>query len=249
MTADVPTDLSGPTLLVLPTHPTPTALACDATGAVFASPLENLIEGDPATAEPHDVRQVWVATQIPGALVSAKGGKDGGEEQVMVSFKGFNGRYLGCGRGGFLRAEAVAVGVTEGFRVRNVEREADGDGIGGEKFVVGVMGGQGDGEEKEKLICVEEEVKKGWEVRGDGEGVTDNTMLRIRMQARFKPRLKASKEMKAKEKISRRELEAAVGRRLEDDEVKRLKRARRNGTYHEEVLDVRVKGKHDKFAS
>jgi len=40
-----------------------------------------------------------------------------------------------------------------------------------------------------------------------------------------------------------------VGRKLEDDEVRRLKRAKRQGTYYEEVLDVRVKGKHDKFAS
>ncbi len=69
------------------------------------------------------------------------------------------------------------------------------------------------------------------------------------MQARFKPRLKASKAEKAREKISRKELEEAVGRRLEEDEIKRLKRARREGNYYEAILDVRVKGKHDKFAS
>lgn len=68
------------------------------------------------------------------------------------------------------------------------------------------------------------------------------------MQARFKPRIKISKEIKAKEKVSRKELEETVGRRLEDHEVKRLRRARREGNFHEEVLDVRVKGKHDKFA-
>jgi protein FRG1 len=68
------------------------------------------------------------------------------------------------------------------------------------------------------------------------------------MQARFKPKLKASKESKALEKVSRKELEAAVGRRLEDHEVKRLRQARREGNYHEEILNVRVKGKHDKFA-
>lgn len=39
-----------------------------------------------------------------------------------------------------------------------------------------------------------------------------------------------------------------MGRRLEDSEVKRLRRARREGNFHEEVLDVRVRGKHDKFA-
>lgn len=77
--------------------------------------------------------------------------------------------------------------------------------------------------------------------------MTFDTTLRVRMQARFKPRLKASKEERAKEKISRRELEEAAGRRLEEDEVKRLKRARREGNYHEALLDIKVKSKHDKF--
>ncbi len=68
------------------------------------------------------------------------------------------------------------------------------------------------------------------------------------MQARFKPKLKASKESKAREKVSRKDLEEVVGRRLGDDEVKRLKKARVQGNYHEVILDVRVKGKHDKYS-
>lgn len=87
------------------------------------------------------------------------------------------------------------------------------------------------------------------EIRGDASTITFESTLRVRMQARFKPQIKASKESKAKEKISRKELEATVGRRLEDHEVRRLKKAKREGNYYEEVLDVRVKGKHDKFAS
>lgn len=86
------------------------------------------------------------------------------------------------------------------------------------------------------------------EIRGDATSVSFETSLRIRMQARFKPKIKAGRETKAKEKVSRKELEEAVGRRLEDEEVKRLRRARREGNYHEVLLDVRVKGKHDKFA-
>lgn len=89
---------------------------------------------------------------------------------------------------------------------------------------------------------------RGPEIRGDAEMVSFSTTFRIRMQARFKPRLKASKESRAKEKISRKELEEAVGRRLEDAEVKRLKKARAQGDYHEAILDVRVKGKHDKYS-
>lgn len=67
------------------------------------------------------------------------------------------------------------------------------------------------------------------------------------MQARFKPRNKAEKAEKAYEKISKAQLEEAVGRKLEDDEVKRLKKARREGNYHEELLDLKVKNKHDKW--
>ena len=85
------------------------------------------------------------------------------------------------------------------------------------------------------------------EVRGDEDTITFNTTLRIRMQARFKPKLKASKEEKALSKISRQELEEAAGRKLSEDEIRMLKRARKDGDYHEKMLDVKVKGKHDKF--
>ena len=46
----------------------------------------------------------------------------------------------------------------------------------------------------------------GPEVRGDATEINFDTTLRIRMQARFKPKLKASKEKKTKEKtIEKRE--------------------------------------------
>ena len=86
------------------------------------------------------------------------------------------------------------------------------------------------------------------DIRGDAATLSFETTMRIRMQARFKPRIKATKESKAMEKISRKELEGLVGRKLVDEEVRRSRRARREGNFHEEVLDVRVKGKHDKFA-
>ncbi|KAF7512576.1 hypothetical protein GJ744_000837 [Endocarpon pusillum] len=139
VTADAPTDLTGPIIFILPTLPTPCALACDDTGSVFTSQLENLIEGDPATAEPHDVRQVWIATQIPGA-----GGGD-----VLVSFKGSGGRYLGCDRGGFLRADAVAVGVGEAFRVSVADAE---EHVAKGRFLLGTDAGTGEGKEQEQKI-------------------------------------------------------------------------------------------------
>ena len=78
VTAEVPTDITGPVVFVLPAVK-PTCVACDANGKVFASELENIVEGDLATAEPHDVRQVWIASRVAGA-----------EE---ISFKGHHQRY------------------------------------------------------------------------------------------------------------------------------------------------------------
>ena len=250
VSCDLPSDLTGPTLLVLPTTP-PTALSADPHGNIFASPLENVVDGDPATAEPHDVRQVWIATRIAGT----------GEGQV--SFKGAHGRYMGCDTYGILSAKREAIGREEAFQVIIAEESA---AVAGRRrsvagmFAVKTAASKEEG--KDMFICasgggVEDAGEDGStkkkraldEVRGDWDGISYSTTLRIRMQARFKPRLKANKEMRAKEKVSRSELEAAVGRKLDDDEVKRLKRARKDGTYHEEVLDVRVKGKHDKFAS
>lgn len=79
VSADVPTDINGPVIFVLPSTP-PTCLACDANGKVFASGLENMIENDPGTAEPHDVRQVWVATKVAGS--------------EAFGFKGHHGRFV-----------------------------------------------------------------------------------------------------------------------------------------------------------
>ncbi|KAL9620425.1 MAG: hypothetical protein Q9160_005010 [Pyrenula sp. 1 TL-2023] len=225
VSADAPSDLSGPLIFVLPTAE-PTALSCDSNGSVFPLTIENMIEEDPWTAEPHDVRQVWIATRVAGI--------------ESVTFKGHHGKYLACDRYGLLSAKREAVGIEETFKVIAVPDTA---GL----FAVQALISDG---EDHFIAAREEDTKsKGPEIRGDATDISFNTSLRIRMQARFKPKLKANKETKAREKISRKELEAVVGRRLEEDEVRRLKKARREGTYHEEILDVRVKGKHDKFAS
>jgi len=79
VTAEAPTDVTGPIIFALPSSP-PTCIACDANGKVFASELENIVEGDLATAEPHDVRQVWVANKVAGT--------------ESISFKGHHGRSV-----------------------------------------------------------------------------------------------------------------------------------------------------------
>jgi protein FRG1 len=78
VTAEATGDVVGPIIFVLPSEP-PTCIACDTNGKVFASALENIINDDPATAEPHDVRQVWVANRVVGT--------------ETFSFKGHHGKY------------------------------------------------------------------------------------------------------------------------------------------------------------
>ncbi|OQO11921.1 hypothetical protein B0A48_03648 [Cryoendolithus antarcticus] len=221
VSADTFTDLSGPVLLVFHTSP-PHALACDQLGVVFASKLENLVEGNPASAEPHDVRQVFVATRVVGS-------------EGDVVFKGCNGKYLGCDKVGVLRVEREAISPEETWTC-----EASEGGVFRLRTNRGrYVGADGEGQKPD--------------VRGDvqsleGEDLPESTVIRIRMQARFKPKLKVEKAEKVRAKISRKELEDEVGRRLEDDEVKKLKKARKEGNFHEAMLDVKVKGKHDKFA-
>ncbi|OJJ75092.1 hypothetical protein ASPBRDRAFT_172734 [Aspergillus brasiliensis CBS 101740] len=233
VSADTSSDISGPILLILRTAP-PTCLATDAHGTVFASPLENMIEGDPRTAEPHDVRQVWIASKIAGI--------------EGWSLKGSNGRYLTSDKHGIMSANASAISQHEIYTINE-------SGVGGGGFFVF---GTGTGESSSSSSATTTTQRgDGVEVRGDETNLADEdedgenaggTNIRVRMQARFKPRIQASKEIKAREKIGRKELEGIVGRRLDDDEVKRLRKARKEGDFHEVVLDVRVRGKHDKFA-
>jgi protein FRG1 len=77
--ADAPSDVTGPIVIVLPTEKA-SCLACDANGKVFTSQLENIVDGDAATAEPHDVRQVFVANRLAGT--------------ESFSFKGHHGRSV-----------------------------------------------------------------------------------------------------------------------------------------------------------
>ena len=143
-----------------------------------------------------------------------------------------NHSYLSCDKVGVLSAVSEAISPEESF---NCIPSPETPGT----FSVQTV--------RENFLTIVDE-DKTTEIRGDASSISFNTTFRIRMQARFKPRLKADKESKVREKVSRKELEEVVGRRLEEDEVKRLKKARMQGDYHEAILDVRVKGKHDKYS-
>lgn len=216
--ADVVHDIVGPVIFVLSTT-VPSCLACDATGKVFASPVENIIDGNPATAEPHDVRQVWIALRVAG--------------REHLNFKSHHGHYLGSDKFGAVSAASEAISSEESFLPVSY---SDGSATFALKTA------------QETYVAVDGAQVEKTQIRGDSADLNPSTAIRVRMQARFKPKLKVAKEEKAKARISRKELQEVVGRALEDDEIRRLKRARRDGNYHEALLDIKVKNKHDKFA-
>ncbi|KAI5359680.1 Putative actin-crosslinking, protein FRG1 [Septoria linicola] len=218
VSADSVDDIAGPVILVLSCEPV-ACVAVDQLGRVFTSKIENMVENEPHSAEPHDVRQVWVSQKIVGS-------------ENSFTFKGHHGKYLGCDQYGILSSTREAVSSEETFKVVPAEGKPG-------QFEITTM--------RATYLSVDGD-KSPAEVRGAAEEAGEMTSVRVRMQARFKPKHKTEKAEKVRAKISRKELEAEVGRRLEDDEVKKLKKARRQGNYHEAMLDVKVKGKHDKFA-
>ena len=219
VSAESVTDICGPVMLVLPTDPA-TCLATDAMGKVHASPVENMVEGSPQSAEPHLVSQVWIVTKIVGS-------------ENDFTFKGHHGRYFGCDKYGICSSTREAISPEEVFKCSPAaERE-------------GLFDIQNS---RSTYLSASIDDDSVTTIRGDVEESGGTTHVRIRMQARFKPRHKVEKAEKVRAKISRKELEEEVGRRLEDDEVRMLKKARQEGNYHEVMLDVKVKGKHDKFA-
>jgi protein FRG1 len=281
VTADAPSDLSGPLLLVLPTTP-PTALAADAAGAVFALPIENMLDADPATAEPHDVRMVWVARRatlaapsapsapaptssasdlsgaaaaaaavaagMDGATVVAVGTGAAGSASDEMALRAHHGRFLAVDAAGALSATREAVGVEETFRCVPAPAGAGGMALmTARDLFIGVDEEGGEGK-KARRRGGEDEGGTSVRVRGDVDAVEFRSTLRMRMQARFKPRLRGAREERERAKVSWKELEGMVGRRLGEEEVRVLKRARRKGNFHEVLLDVKIKGKHDKFA-
>lgn len=239
-------ELTGPTVIVLPTSP-PTCLASDPNGNIFASQLENMVEGDPKTAEPHNVQQVWVGSRIAGMAPNE------------INFKGSHGGYLSCDQYGILGAKREARGREELFIIDTM---SDDNGQTHYQLRTAATSKAAKIEEYRYLAAITEsdaskksstgdnDVKKvSISLRGDLEPTSEGTRVILRMQTRFRPQSHAVREAaRVKEKISRQELENAAGRTLTDEEAKRLKKAKREGTYHEAILDVRAKSKHDKYA-
>lgn len=161
-------------------------------------------------------------------------------------------RYLSCDKNGILDAAASAVSPYEVFLpIPSQSRDstfalqiASGDI---ERFLSFAEPPESDAGPPSSSSSSRRKIR----LRGDADSLSFQTTTHVRMQARFKPAPPVSRERSAAVLgwTSRLELETAAGRKLDDEEVKVLRKARKEGNYHEALLDVRVKSKHDKFAS
>ncbi|KAI5781837.1 FRG1-like family-domain-containing protein [Geopyxis carbonaria] len=218
-------DLTGPLLFAFAAA-TPICLAADAAGKVFASPLTTCEGEDLSTAAPTDVQQVWVVAPVYGTTTG------------KVSFRAHTGRYLSCDKHGLLTATREAIGPEEEFAlVRST--------LGGARWAVQTC--------RDLFVAVDEVAAGGAvAVRGDAAEVGFAQTWTVRLQKRNKKRGKGGKGGEKgvmKDRATRKELEELAGVSLTDEQVKMLRRAKREGGLHEALLDVRVKhGKHDKFA-
>lgn len=170
-------DINGPVIFALSAS-YPICISCDAAGKVFASPLETVSGDDLSTAEPTDVKQVWVATKIHGS--------------EKYSFKSHHGKYLTCDKFGILSATREAISPEEEFTPVKSE-------LGGGRWALQTV--------RDQFLSVDEGTG-GMEVRGDADAVGFKETFMVRLQARNKKRSKATgADGRIKDKITRKELE------------------------------------------
>ena len=171
-------DINGPVIFTFAAS-RPICIACDAAGKVFASPLETIEGEDLSTAEPTNVKQVWVATKIHGT--------------EKYSFKSHHGRYLSCDKFGVLSAQREAISPEEEFLPIANE-------LGAGRWALQTV--------RDKFVSVDEVGAGGnTEIRGDAESVGFKETFVIRLQGRNKKRTKTGFEEKGRDRITRKELE------------------------------------------
>jgi len=142
-------------------------MACDATGKVYASTLENIEGENLNTAEPAEVKQVWVITKIHGT--------------EHYSLKSHHGKYLSCDKFGVLSATKEAISHEESFAAIKTD----------------VGSGWAFQTARDKYIGVDDPKGGGTiEIRGDAEEVGFCQTWMIRGQARFKKTKKEENKLK-----------------------------------------------------
>jgi protein FRG1 len=166
---------------------------------------------------------VWVCARVYG-------------NTEKFTLRSYTGKYLSCTKEGELSATRDAIGPEEEFVPVRSE-------LGGGRWAWQTC--------RDKFLGVDEKAS-GVVVRGDRDDVGFRETWTVRLQRRNKVRVKAGggeEKGRTKDRVGRKELEDMAGFPLDDEQVKLLRKARKEGGFHEAMLDLKVKhGKHDKFA-
>ncbi|KAI8812850.1 FRG1-like family-domain-containing protein [Cladochytrium replicatum] len=222
-------DLRGP-LYIITTYPdNPSCLTCnEITFRTSFRVITTTESTSPAAvlsvSEPNDVSQVFVSKPIPGST-------------TKICLTSAYQRYLSADKIGIPNCEREAIGPTEEWAV--VARE---DGFALQSAY-------------DKFLAVG---KDGTTARCDSEKVGSAEVFRIKCQAQFKSmpkRVKTDEELEAEMEENDLELEEikkfhshTLGKVVTSKEgLESLRRARKDGNLHEELLDRRSKLKSDKF--
>ncbi|CAE6425917.1 unnamed protein product [Rhizoctonia solani] len=234
---ETPEQVLGPTFIVHDTG-TPTCIAFDSTrNRISIQTLSSASSSSGETSKPlsivpTEVHQVWVATRVAGSLT--------------INLRTPEGKFLSCDALGLVSADREARGPQEEFiPVILPETDEEGNHMVAFKNIY------------EKYISVDEVAGGQTTLRGDSETVGFNERFWVRVQYEYK-RKAGEEDRKKAGKIRPQDIDEAgsnhtfqawgAGRSITSaDDSKALKKARKEGTLTEALLDRRIKLKSDRF--
>ncbi|KAK9236014.1 FRG1-like family-domain-containing protein [Lipomyces kononenkoae] len=144
-------------------------------------------------------------------------------QSEKYTLKSYLGKYFTISKYGICEATSEAIGPEQEL---SIERKETGEG-----WVIASTW--------DKYLCVSPK-----DVRCDSEAAGFQETLMIRVQAKFRKRPAKTLD-ESQRKIHTKELEEKVGRPLDYDTIKMLKKAYKDGRLNEAILDVKEKMKTD----
>ncbi|CAG8471351.1 12677_t:CDS:2, partial [Racocetra persica] len=212
-------DLVGPLFFIFNGEPLSCLFCSEKDHSIGVRPLpdKNL-----QTCDPEEVSFVFVGSKIAGST-------------DCISLKTFDGKYLASDKFGAITAEREAIGPQEEWRP--IMRS---DGIALQNYY-------------DKFLSVDEIADGGYKLRADVETIGFCETLHVKCQARFRKKSKSTK--KESKPISEYEIEQIKkyqtwgGGRIKTtkDDISELKKAKKEGSFSEALLDRREKVKADRY--
>ncbi|KAH8550770.1 FRG1-like family-domain-containing protein [Umbelopsis sp. PMI_123] len=212
-------DLVGPLFITHPSDP-PICLTVNDIEQLVPYPIPDLYEdGSPA---PTITNQVFIGARVVGSSSS-------------FTLKSSLGKYLSADKFGVVSVDREAVSMIEEWKPTFIE------------------GGVGFQNAYDKFLMVDEIAGGGYKVRADAESIGFCETFRVYCQARFKRKIKMSKkeviDATGIELDNMKKFQSWGGSRSQrtEQDLRELKRAKKEGNLSETLLDRRSKMKADRY--